>query len=124
MGRFFIVLLAVFALTGVANAQQFFANSRISTVTQSNDAVGTSAAVAIAPASVGGNLLSFKICNDPINTSTYLYVGQATDPSTDGVMLDKGQCFVCENCKGSVLKSMRVIAQAAANNYSIVQYRQ
>lgn len=124
MGRFFIALLAVFALSSVANAQQFFANSRISAVTQSHDTVGTTAALAIASASVGGNLLSFKICNDAVNTSTHLIVGQATDPADDGVVLDKGQCFVCENCKSSVLKLMRVKGQAASNGYSVVQYRQ
>lgn len=118
-----LALSALALISTQAFAQQFFSNSRVVRVTQTHSTVGTSTAAAISASSVAGNMLSFKICNDAINTSTYLLVGQAADAATDGVMLDKGQCFECENCQAGVLKLLKVKAQAATNGYSIIQYR-
>jgi len=120
------LLLALVAVlfAGSANAQQFYANSRVSKITSYHTTVGTTTALAIPAASVGGNLLSWKICNDAVNTSTYLAVGQAADVSDDGTTLAPGACYVCDNCASAVLKLMKVEGQAASNGYSVIQYRQ
>lgn len=126
MKRLVLVLLALFSISLPlsASAQVFFQNTRTGTLVQTHATVGTSSADAIADASVSPNLLAWKICNDAVNTSTYLYVGKASDAATDGVMLDKGQCFECPNCNAATLKAMRVKGQAADNGYSVVQYKQ
>ncbi len=118
-----IAAILVLVCATQASAQQFFSGDRISGVVQSHATVGTSTAAAIAPSSVVGGLVSFKICNDAVNTSTHLLVGQAVDVSTDGVMLGLGQCFECINCKSDVLKAMKVEGQAASNGYSVIQYK-
>lgn len=84
---------------------------------------GVSSILAIASASVVGNVGFWKICNDAVNTSTELFVGKAQDTESDGVALDKGACFVCAECTGAALKLMRVSAQAASNGYSVIQYQ-
>ena len=109
--------------TTLANAQNFFPQ-RLGQVTMYRTTVGTTTAAAIPPASIGGNVYAFKICNDAENTSTHLLVGEAVDVSTDGVMLGKGQCFECNNCKKSMLEALKVEGQAAANGYSVIQYRE
>ena len=127
MKKWFLLLLtALFAslATMPAHAQVFFSNARVGNVVTKHTTVGTSAAVAVASADVLGGLLAWKICNDAVNTSTYLYVGKATDPADDGVQLGKGQCLECPNCSAGTLKLMRVKAQAASNGYSVVQYKQ
>ena len=120
------LLLALVAVlfAGSANAQQFYANSRVSKMSSYHTTVGTTTALAIPAASVGGNVLSWKVCNDAVNTSTYLLVGFAADAATDGAMIGPGVCYVCENCASSLLKALNVKAQAAANGYSVIQYRQ
>lgn len=124
MKKILFAVLAVLGLNATANAQQFFANSRITKLSQYHATVGTSAAAAIPGASVGGNVLAWKVCNDAVNTSTYLLVGLAADPATDGTMLAPGACYVCENCTTDLLKSLKVKAQAASNGYSVTQFRQ
>ena len=84
---------------------------------------GVSSSDAIASASVLGDVVTWKICNDAVNTSTYLLVGKATDTETDGTSLDKGQCLTCVNCRGDMLRALKVSAQAASNGYAVVQYR-
>lgn len=124
--RWLMLLTSLFVLATaqVATAQVFFSNTRVGAVVQTHTTVGTSTAAAIASASVSNNLLAWKICNDAVNTSTYLYVGKASDVSTDGVQLAPGACFECPNCVASALKAARVLGQAAANGYSVVQYKQ
>ncbi len=118
-----LAALAVFSVAAPhATAQVLFENTRTKTVTQTHATVGTAAADAISAGSVGKNLLGWKICNDAVNSSTYLFVGQATDPATDGVELDKGQCFECPNCTGALLKRIKLKAQASSNGYSILQF--
>jgi hypothetical protein len=125
MRKFFVLVLSVFVLSLPVMAQDFFhQNTRVGNLDVSRAVVGTTTAVAIAPASIGGNLMSWKICNDAVNTSTHLYVGKATDAADDGVMLDKGQCVQCLNCKPDTLRLMRVKGQAADNGYTVLQYRQ
>ena len=121
----FVLLLLtplVFMLSGNAGAQIPFSSMRAINISTSHHTVGTSTAAQ--GATVGGNVISWKICNDAVNTSTYLLVGKASDVSTDGVMLGKGACFECWNCKASTLSSMRCEGQAASNGYSVIQYRQ
>jgi hypothetical protein len=119
-----VLLSTLLILAGSsAQAQQFFANSRITAVTFKRATVGTTTADAIATADIAGNVLSWKICNDAVNTSTYLIVGAAADVADDGVRLLPNACFVCDNCSGSLLDSLKVKAQAASNGYSITQYR-
>ena len=121
---FFTILFAVSFLAFDANAQVFFSNTRVGSVVQTHTTVDTSTALAISSSSVAANLLAWKLCNDAVNSSTYLYVGKATDVATDGVQLGKGQCFDCPNCTGATLKLIKVKGQAATNGYSIIQYKQ
>ncbi len=121
--KLLIVCAVMFGFNSIVHAQSFFGNTRSGKVEFYHTTVGTSTALAIPSASVGGNVLSWKICNDAVNTSTYLLVGKAVDVSTDGVMLDKGQCFECLNCKEATLKLMKVEGQASSNGYSVIQYR-
>lgn len=123
MRRILIALIMCLAGTA-AHAQVFFSNTRIGAVVQTHTTVGTTAAAAIPSASVSSNLLAWKICNDAVNTSTYLYVGKAADPSTDGTQLAPGACYVCPNCVAATLKTINVKAQAASNGYSVTQYKQ
>lgn len=120
----FAFLVSFVLEAGGAEAQVFFANTRVGTVTSTHTTVGTSTALAISSGSVGTAVLGWQICNDAVNTSTYLYVGKASDAATDGVQLDKGQCFVCPNCNAGSLKLVKLKAQAASNGYSVIQYKQ
>jgi hypothetical protein len=113
-------LLAVIA--GTASAQSY--ESRIGNVSFYRTTVGTTTAAAIPGASIGGNVASYKICNDAVNVSTYLIVGEATDAATDGMTLLPGACFECKNCKSSTLALLKVKGQAASNGYSVIQYRE
>lgn len=84
---------------------------------------GVNATDAIADASVVGNLRGFTVCNDAVNTSTYLQLGFSTVITTTGTRLGKGQCFECVECKAGILKTLRVSSEAASNGYSIVQFK-
>lgn len=124
MLRFVFAFLAALLLATPAPAQVFFANTRIGSVVQTHTTAGTTASLAIPSTSVSPNLLAWKLCNDAVNTSTYLFVGKAADPATDGTQLAPGACYVCPNCVATTLKTINVKAQAAANGYSITQYKQ
>jgi hypothetical protein len=102
----------------------FFQNTRVGSTVHTHTTVGTTSAAAITSTSVSPNLLGWQLCNDAVNTSTYLLVGKATDVADDGIQLDKGQCYLCANCNPSTLKATRVKAQASSNGYSIVQFKQ
>lgn len=86
---------------------------------------GVSGAVAIPAADVLAGGLGWRICNDTVNSSTWLAVGVGTtpDPELDGVRLGKGKCYDCLNCTPQSLKNVRVSAQAAANDYSVTQFK-
>lgn len=85
---------------------------------------GVSGSLAIAAASVEPGLQGWKVCNYAINTSTWLAVGKSTlDPDTDGVRLAKGKCLECLSCTPKSLKDVRLSAQAAANDYAVVQFK-
>lgn len=122
--RFIFSLIALLLFSTLASAQAFFPNTRVGSLTHYRTTVSTTTADAIPSASVVGNLLGWQICNDAVNTSTYLFVGKAADAATDGVQLDKGQCFQCPNCTSATLKLMKVKAQAASNGYAVLQYKQ
>ena len=124
MRNILAILFASFVLfSNVGYAGFFFtSDSRISTVTTYHTTVGTTTAAAIASGSIASSIYSFQICNDAVNTSTYLAVGITADVSTDGIRLDKGQCFVCENCKSAVLSTLKVEGEAADNGYSVIMY--
>jgi len=122
MNKFFLLCLSFF-VSSIAFAQVVQYNERITRITNYQATVGTATADAIATATIGKDVVGWKICNNAVNTSTYLLVGQATDVSTDGMMLDKGQCLDCVNCTSALLDLMKVEGQAADNGYSIVVYR-
>lgn len=85
---------------------------------------GVSGTLAIASASVLPDLLGWRICNDDVQTSTWLAVGESTlDPETDGVRLAKGDCHECLNCSGAALRSIYVSSQAASGAYSVTQFK-
>ena len=116
--------IAALVLASTASAQQpaFFSQVRISQVVQSRGTAGTSASAALSTAPIG-NLVSFKVCNDAVpGSSTYLFVGQNANPALDGVQLAPGACFVCDQCKATILSALNVKAQAASNGYSVLQY--
>lgn len=77
-----------------------------------------------AAASFLGNLQGWRICNNAINTSTWLAVGKAVDPETDGIRLGKGKCLECPSCTQASLKAVKVSAQAASNGFSVSQFTQ
>lgn len=118
------LLSLLLAHSGPSQAQVFFSNLRVSNAIFTHSTVGTSTAAAISPSAVSPGLLGWKICNDAVNTSTYLLVGEAVDVSTDGRMLGPGKCHECPNCSPATLKAVKVEAQAASNGYSVVQYKQ
>lgn len=121
--KLFFLILVTSLLAGQAHAQNFFGSDSMSKVEIYRTVVGTSTAAAIPAASIGKSLVSWKICNDAVNTSTYLLVGKAVDVSSDGVMLGKGACVECMQCKAGTLEAMKVEAQAASNGYTVIQYR-
>lgn len=124
MASFAALLALLLAPSGPLQAQVFFSNLRVTNAIFSHTTVGTSTADAISDSAVSPGLLGWKLCNDAVNTSTYLLVGEASDVSTDGVMIGPGICFECPNCTPSTLKAVRVEGQAASNGYSIVQFKQ
>jgi hypothetical protein len=123
MKKFSMFLISLL-VSSLAFGQAVIYSSRTAQVSFYRTTVGTATALAIPGASVGGNVVSWKICNDAINTSTHLLVGEAVDVSTDGVMLGLGQCVECLSCKGDTLKLIKVEGQAAANGYTVIQYRE
>jgi hypothetical protein len=84
---------------------------------------GVNAVAAIAGGSIIGNLRGFQVCNDAVNTSTYMIIGWASTVNPLGRRIAPGDCFVCDECKVSILSNMKVAAQAAANGYSVVQFK-
>ena len=125
MGFFKLVILVGLMLASVSARADFFfsSNSRVVGVTPYHTTVGTTTALAIPAVSVITNLYGYQICNDAVNTSTYLQVGKATDVSTDGMRLAPGKCLMCENCNSDILKLMKVEGQASDNGYSVIQYK-
>lgn len=121
---FLLALVAALLVGAQAHAQVFFSNLRVGSVVQTHTTVGTSTTLAISSGSVSPSLIGWKLCNDAVNTSTYLLVGQAADVATDGTSLAPGACFECPNCVASTLKLAKVKGQAASNGYSILQYKQ
>jgi hypothetical protein len=121
----FVACLLVSFVSSASYGQVFFANTRTTTVSHYHSTVGTATAIAIPSASVGGNLMSWKICNDAIQSggSTFMSVGQAADVSTDGVVIAPGACFECGNCTPATLKAMKVEGQAAGNGYSVIMFK-
>jgi len=111
------------AVMGVedAKAQVFFANTRVGKVVYSHSSVGTSAADAVT--SVEPNLLAWKICADGANTG-YIAASVGADPDTDGVRIKAGECVDCPNCTPKTLRDLNVKSDAAAQGYSVLQYRQ
>lgn len=85
---------------------------------------GVSGAVAIAAADVVPGLMGWRICNYAVNTSTWLAVGETIDPETDGLRLGKGKCYDCPSCSPQSLKDIKLSSQAAANDYSVTQFKQ
>lgn len=126
MRKFSVLFALIACLTMLSPAfAQFSSVQKSGNLSLYHTTVGTSTAAAIPSASVSGNLISFKICNDAVNgSSTYLIVGQAADAATDGVTMAPGSCFECLQCKPSILKSMKVKGQGSSNGYSVIQYKQ
>lgn len=130
--KLFLALFAVVATlfvafvappTSDADAQVFFANTRIGAVDFDHAVVGTTAAKAIPDADVGANVLSWNICADQGNAD-HVSVSLNADPDLDGVHLQAGQCYSCPNCVASILKALNVKGGAASQGYSVTQYRQ
>ena len=114
-----LVVLAALTLGGNA-----FAQARVSKITQYHTTVGTTTAAAIPSANILSGLVGYSICNDAVNTSTYLIVGTTADAATDGRTMAPGACYECKNCSAGSLLSLKVKGQAASNGYSVTQFRQ
>jgi len=84
---------------------------------------GVSGSAVIASASIEGKAVGWKICNDAVQTSTYIFVGALYDPTSVGVSLGKGKCLECPYCKGALLSDLKVSSQAASAGYTVVQYK-
>jgi len=124
MRKILAILVSFLFVCSAAFSQDMFTSvNKTAYVSTYHTDVGTTTAAAIPTASVYSNITGFKICNDPVNTSTYLQIGQAADVTTDGIRLDKGKCLECANCKSGILKTLKVEGQAATNGYSVIQYR-
>lgn len=118
------ILLAISALGLSALAQAQVSQPRTNQIAYYRTTVGTTAADAIPAASVQSSIIGWELCNDAVNTSTYLAVGEAADPLTDGIRLAPGACHKCAACTGATLKALNVVGQAASNGYSVIQYKQ
>jgi hypothetical protein len=124
MRKILAMIVGLLVVSSLAFGQDLFTyQTKTATISTYHTDVGTTTALAIPSASVYSNIIGFKVCNDHVNTSTYLQLGLATDVTTDGIRLDKGKCFECGNCKSAILKLLKVEGQAATNGYSVVQYR-
>jgi len=84
---------------------------------------GVSAEAAIGASDIIANIRGFQVCNDAVNTSTYLLIGWSATVQDTGIRIGKGICYSCEECSRSILSNMYVSGQADANAYGIVQWR-
>jgi hypothetical protein len=124
MKKFFVLLASILLFASFAQAQSFATIDRTATVSTYHTTVDTTTAALIPSASIYSNIIGFKVCNDPVNaSSTYLILGTTVDAATDGIRLDKGQCFVCDSCKSRILSGLKVKGQGSTNGYSVIQYR-
>lgn len=73
----------------------------------------------IVPASIG-----WKACNASANVSTWMAVGKAVDPETDGARLGPGKCYDCPSCVADTLRHATFSSQAASNVITVVQFKQ
>lgn len=111
-------------LTSLANGAATAGNVGTSGFSVSNTA-GVSGTRAIADGDVQAADQGWRICNDGVQTSTWLAVGPTSgDPTTTGQRLGKGQCYLCLSCPSGLLKTLYVSSQAASDGYSIVQFKQ
>lgn len=122
MFRILFALVAFLITSSIAVAQVALGPVKVGSTTHAHATIGTSAAVAIAPASVVPGLLGWQLCADAGNTNTVI-VGKAVDPASDGMVLAANMCFVCQNCSMATLKAINVKGGAAAQGYSVVQFK-
>lgn len=117
--RFIFAIMAfLFAHVALSEVQPV----RIKTVGFYHGTVGTTGTIAMPIASIPGNVVGWKVCNDAVNTSTQLFIGSLVDSVNVGSSLKKGQCFACVQCPGLTLHDVKLTGQAAANGYSVIQY--
>lgn len=117
----FLSLLFLFATTAFSQTLSSL-SVRNDTLLQYHTTVGTSAQIALPLVNVGNQLHGWRFCADAGNTNV-VYLGQLTDPATDGMVIGAGICFLCENCMNTTLKSMRTKGGAASQGYSVTQFR-
>lgn len=124
--RSILSALIAFCFASIALAQDTPPiDARFTSISFYRASVGTTGALAIPSGSVLPGVLGWRICNDGVpGASTWLDVGRAADPSTDGVRLAAGKCFECLQCTAALLKATYVEGQAAANGYSVHQFKQ
>lgn len=120
----FLFLSALLAISFNPSAQAQTSAPKAANIEFYHATVGTTTAKAIPSVSLKSAVIHWQICNDAVNTSTYLLVGEATDVATDGVSLAPGACVKCDACTMASLDKIKVKGQAAANGYSVVQFRQ
>jgi len=84
---------------------------------------GVSAEAAISSGDILPNLRGFWVCNDAVNTSTYLLIGWSVSVQSTGMRLGKGQCWKCEECNKAILSGMYVSGQADSNAYGIAMFK-
>jgi len=85
---------------------------------------GVSGALAISSGNLITDMRGFEVCNDAVNTSTYLILSwSATIARDNGLRLGKGECFQCHDCTKEVLSTMQVSSEANANAYAVIQWK-
>lgn len=108
-------------LTNTGNGAATAGNVGTSGFSVSNTAGVSGALAAASPQNADQG---WRICNAGVNTSTYLVVGpNSLDPTTSGIRLAPGACYECLSCPTGLLRSLYVSSQAAANDYSVVEFK-
>lgn len=120
--KLFAILFAL-ATAGAATAQTVPPGKVITVQSFVKKTVSTSAAAAISASELLAGSVGWRICNALVQTSsTYLAVGKATSPLTDGVRLGPGKCLECPSCAPGTLTATQVVGQAQ-DDYTVIQFK-
>ncbi len=119
---FVAALIVSFLTSTIGLAQVALGPVKVGSTIHYHTTVGTTTALAIPLVSVAPGILGFEICADYGNTNS-LIIGKNADAAVDGSVIGPGVCFQFQNASGSVLKALNVKGGAAAQGYSVVQFK-
>jgi hypothetical protein len=111
------LILCAFAL--LASNASAGPNKVTSKVLYERATVGTStlAATSTADKKVWG----WSICHEVASPAAYIALSENADPLLDGLRIVPDSCWECPDCGFGPLNRLKVKAQAAGANYTIVQ---